>query len=1438
MYGFSSHGQGAVAQIVFPTYPSYVTDPSSVHVTTLTAAMPAVAGWSAVAWSGTTFCAISNPYSDVIAVSPDGINWTAATLPMAISWTGIGWTGKYFLAVSSGTTYAATSPDGITWTPLTLLGNANWTLCALGNNGVFCFLAAGNGSAQVTTDHGTTFTGATTPSDNWSSFIFTGKEFWAVALNSSNAMSSPDGLTWTSHTLPVTANWCSIVWDGNVLCAMISGSQTVYTSPDGTVWTPRSIPVAGAWAILTSLGGVLFAFTSSSTVAAESTDSGVTWTQRVVALSFAGTRKFAISTFDRFIVLNSGVTAVDVGGLTRYTANEVSDATVRPAQNVISREPAGNLVSINTTYTALGDLHNRCITNPTGTMIVSATGGGGVQYTTDGYVWVSTSVPTGTWYDIAYGNGVYVSVSSGTRDAMTSPDGINWTLRATALPVAGSWNAVAFCNGMFIATIGIGGQATSTIGATSTDGITWAQMAMPSSAIWQRFAGNGTIITAINDYGTGATSTDGRTWTAWGAYVGTYPSKIVVKDGVFYVTGGSSGTSISRSTDGSTWTVVGTTSGTIMYTGLIYTGSKFWLSGNTAPYVYYSTDGTSWNSMAAAGFAAHFGYIGELASGHTNGSSVGFAVGTSPLPATEASTGIISNQQYAAETEAGAGTEAPSALVMGDKYGSITDPYPHVYGGAIPGTTYQWWALIGGGANFVVLNADALRYSPDGINWTTATLPSNQSWRGGVYGGGKYVIAAATVCMTSPDGINWTTGTVPVNAAWNAMCWTGSIYCAIAYGTAASIVSTDGLNWANYATPRSFYAMAWNGTVFCAVANNSITCGTSPNGINWTDRTMQTSQNWYGIAWNGTIFCAICVGNICSTSPDGVTWTDHAMPWNDAWYSIAATGGIFCASSSTNFATSPDGITWTTISAPVSETWLAIGAGHGRFVSAGQSGSKSAVMVMSPYAEAGSLVTSPPSQITETPSSPAEYWYGGKLANGGIAEIGSGTESSQGVGPVFPNQTEAITLTEGSSGAALAVGLQGEPLTIGESLVGTSQLLAADIGALSAITTDVGGIAYLGVDGGNALTLTGTEAAYKLANAQDDEIGFTISVDTQSVAILIGGSSSEPQTVTEASLAVGVLVAADTANLSNTSLESASSSATGAAADPLTSAENSDRVVGASRDAADSTSLSESSDRGVAATLDTAEPLTSLDISANSATMVGYATEPLFATDASAALGVLLATEYELATISETIVYAWAGPQSYIGDDLAATDATDAPSVTWITSAVWLDTLISAISTEDSNIPVKAASLTETLSAIDTTDFGKLYAVIAADVGAPVDLADASAWYKIDVEALEALTADDMQVTYTFVLSYVDEAGNAITAENAHWLKKQLAIAILRTQEGVVSCLATFSIAPTMVIKEAPLTVSVLKDSAKTVVGMPAEETIIVLKPTSSATIT
>ncbi|MDB4418070.1 hypothetical protein N9262_02340 [Akkermansiaceae bacterium] len=200
-----------------------------------------------------------------------------------------------------------------------------------------------------------------------------------------------------------------------------------------------------------------------------------------------------------------------------------------------------------------------------------------------------TTAMTGGQYGIAYGDGLFVAMTSNSPNpaqVQTSTNGINWTLRnasATSYMDAG----MAYGNGLF-ASAGRSGRI-----MTSPNGITWTNRSSGHGGDFYYIAYVGGKFFALStDYV--SLSSDGTTWTRY--YVnGNYMSGIAYGNGVYVIV--ASNSVIRVSADGTSW---GSASGSISsnWNGIAFMNGLFVAVGSGG-YIMTSPDGTNWTTRAS-----------------------------------------------------------------------------------------------------------------------------------------------------------------------------------------------------------------------------------------------------------------------------------------------------------------------------------------------------------------------------------------------------------------------------------------------------------------------------------------------------------------------------------------------------------------------------------------------------------------------------------------------------------------------------------------------------------------------------------------------------------------------------------------------------------------------------------------------------------------------
>ncbi len=209
------------------------------------------------------------------------------------------------------------------------------------------------------------------------------------------------------------------------------------------------------------------------------------------------------------------------------------------------------------------------------------------------------------WTSVAYGNGVFVAISSdGTDQVMTSFDGVTWSAQSAAM--ARPWTSVAFGNGLFVAVstsgtngLGANGYGTDQV-MTSPDGVTWTQRLAGDWNTWAAVTfGNGMFV-AVGDSAEAVTpvmtSPDGMNWTPRSAELN-YWKSVTYGAGVFVVVTYAGTHQVMTSPDGITWTPQ-SASGAFGWFGVTY-GSGTFVAVSFDGKVMTSPDGAAWTTRSA-----------------------------------------------------------------------------------------------------------------------------------------------------------------------------------------------------------------------------------------------------------------------------------------------------------------------------------------------------------------------------------------------------------------------------------------------------------------------------------------------------------------------------------------------------------------------------------------------------------------------------------------------------------------------------------------------------------------------------------------------------------------------------------------------------------------------------------------------------------------------
>lgn len=251
-------------------------------------------------------------------------------------------------------------------------------------------------------------------------------------------------------------------------------------------------------------------------------------------------------------------------------------------------------------------------------------------------------------------------------------------------------NDITYGNGMFVA-VGADGPAGQQV-HTSVDGITWVPRAnVPPNGRWRAVVYANDIFVAVgpNYFGTSLmTSDDGINWTARTPANGNHWNYLAYGNGRFVALAENG---VMSSPNGITWTAHAVPSALNGWHGLAFGNGRFVAVAERvdSENIMYSDDGMTWHLAPAPAWAATDGHY--------------------------------------------------------------------------RGVTY------GGGQFLVIASSQNSFLSTDGVNWTrhAGAMPANGGWQYPTYGNGLYVTGTwhHNYFATSPNGINWSTVTMPGGSA-------------------------------------------------------------------------------------------------------------------------------------------------------------------------------------------------------------------------------------------------------------------------------------------------------------------------------------------------------------------------------------------------------------------------------------------------------------------------------------------------------------------------------------------------------------------------------------------------------------------------------------------------------------------------------------------------
>ena len=774
--------------------------------------------WRSVDWSPTLnlFVAVGDS-GNKIQTSSDGITWTARTSPNTSNWNNVCWSSTFnvFVAISYDTSNNSMmySSDGINWTAQLSLINEPWQYICFSprlntfvgittntrteattmsviifiktNNYTNLSLLSSNASLNISDKNiNTSLTNWTDVSQSSASYSLR-SVFWIDELSlfiavgtDGTIITSPDGSTWTTQTVPVNNNWNCVAWSPNLrLLVAVSNSNNaanaIITSPDGITWTTRTVPRTDNWYTICWSSNlnmfVAVAQNASNNSTIIKSNDGINWTESTGTIG-EWWQIIWNAEYNMFIVAGTG-------NLFMRSSDGTTWAT-------ITVSATSNWKSI--TWSPKLELF----------VAVADSGSTKVMTSSNGTTWTNRMSETSSeWWNVCWSStfNMFVAVSANTNNnyIMYSLDGINWTT-VLSQKDGSAWYYICF-SPKFNTFVAIANSNTINIMKTSNYSLTslinsntnTTQLDI-SNAISSYLPTIGNLKNVLKNL---YTVTPSLVW-AWTSIVlipKVIGSGTTSFNGYFYVATSPSG--IAYSVDLITWTAC--TSSSVMNWS-----SVAW-SSNLSIGVCVSNSGTNQVSWFT---------VPETVTAVAN-TNIGFSWNSVCW-----STDLL---LFVAVASSGTGNR-----VMTSSDGKIWT--------LRQSAADNNWNCVCWSSELMLFvavassgNDNRVMTSSDGFVWRSRTSANDNNWTSVCWSPELMLFIAVASSgtnnriMKSSDGITWSSVTSPADNNWTSVIWISDLYLYVACassGTDRLMYSSDGNNWYLLSTPsnNSWTNIYWN----------------------------------------------------------------------------------------------------------------------------------------------------------------------------------------------------------------------------------------------------------------------------------------------------------------------------------------------------------------------------------------------------------------------------------------------------------------------------------------------------------------------------------------------------------------------------------------------------------------------------------------------------
>lgn len=516
-----------------------------------------------------------------VAYSTDGVTWEEAVMPGKLEWSSVIHTPNGFFATARHSVYAAYSPDGKEWIeirmpeePDIMEKDYDWITAAYGKIG-------GNDVVVAISSNGMFATGPdflhlelrrNIPNREWKRVVFQDKKFVAVASNTSRAIYSLDGETWTDTILPESANWLHLLYASGAFVAIDAECKTMATSITGITWLPETVEAGKIYRFVDYHNDKFAVFQIEGEVESVEESYEYVGTSDTLREWISGT------TYQNGIIFTSTDGVV---------VNKNYDETMWNIKTL----PCGTSDTQWLEYSFADRLKWTNMCEAKGRKVILGIGSTKGVWSLDGITWEKINLPfAGEWTNVEFALNKFVVFAKNDSRYLTSYDGKSWEV--SELPIESEWSGCLYAKTKLYLY-----SASTTTYYVSNNLIAWKEHTR-DGRIWSSLVFDGSnFLAVVEGYASAYKSADGITWETISLGIANNYHRAVCFNDVIYITAKNSNVITYSEDGGNTWNrseVEDTNSD--WKVELI--NDRFYLLGDDTNVAYTSLDGKNWDKIS------------------------------------------------------------------------------------------------------------------------------------------------------------------------------------------------------------------------------------------------------------------------------------------------------------------------------------------------------------------------------------------------------------------------------------------------------------------------------------------------------------------------------------------------------------------------------------------------------------------------------------------------------------------------------------------------------------------------------------------------------------------------------------------------------------------------------------------------------------------------